>query len=68
MTLYQMDVKDAFLNGDLLEEVYMDPLPNFVVKGHEGKVCLLKKSLYELKQSPWAWCDRFSRTVIKFGF
>ena len=49
--LHQLDVKTAFLNGDLKEEIYMDQLDGFQIKGQEGKVCRLKKSLYGLKQS-----------------
>ena len=46
-SLKQFDLKKAFLHGDLLEEVYMDPPPGFTPK--EGKVCRLKKALYGLK-------------------
>ena len=51
LELYQLDIKTAFLNGDLKEEIYMDQLDGFQIKGQEGKVCRLKKSLYALKQS-----------------
>ena len=66
--LHQMDVKNAFLNGELDEEVYMD-LPSGFDGGYEGrKVCRLKKSLYGLKQSPRAWFDRFTKSVKKYGY
>jgi hypothetical protein len=45
-----MDVKSAFLNGDLKEEVYVRQPPGFVVAGEEGKVCHLRKALYGLRQ------------------
>ena len=47
-----MDVKTAFLNVELDEEIYMDQSDGFVVKGQENKVCKLFKSLYGLKQAP----------------
>ena len=49
LIVHQMDVKTAFLNGELEEEIYMDPPDGFVVNGQEGKVCKLLKSLYGLK-------------------
>lgn len=64
--LLQFDVKNAFLHGDLKEEVYMDPPPGILEK--EGMVCKLKKALYGLKQSPRAWFGRFALAMKKFGY
>ena len=47
-----MDVKTAFLNGELEEEIYMEQPEGFIVLGQENKVCRLVKSLYGLKQAP----------------
>lgn len=66
--LYQLDVKKAFLNGDLQESVYMTPPPGFTCKGEEGKVCKLRKAIYGLKQSPRAWFERFSGAMVEIGF
>jgi len=52
MIIHQMNVKTAFLNGDLEEEIYMDQSEGFIAKGQENKVCKLVKSLYGLKQAP----------------
>eukprot|EP00253_Pinus_taeda_P009428 PITA_09428 len=53
--VHQMDVKSAFLNGDLQEEVYMTQPPGFKIASQEQKVCRLAKALYGLKQAPRAW-------------
>ncbi|CAL9009341.1 unnamed protein product, partial [Prunus brigantina] len=66
-TLQQFDVKNAFLHGDLEEEVYMD-MPPGIEKTSQGKVCRLRKSLYGLKQSPRAWFGRFSQAMQKYGY
>ncbi|CAN1337340.1 Retrovirus-related Pol polyprotein from transposon TNT 1-94 [Linum perenne] len=65
--LHQLDVKNAFLNGDLAEEVYMS-FPPGVQNPKEGLVCKLKKALYGLKQSPRAWFDRFTKAVKEGGY
>uniref|UniRef100_A0A803QI12 Uncharacterized protein n=1 Tax=Cannabis sativa TaxID=3483 RepID=A0A803QI12_CANSA len=66
--LHQLDVKNAFLNGDLEEEVYMDIPPGFENSSNQNKVCKLKKSLYGLKQSPRAWFGRFTKAIIQNGY
>ena len=52
LIVHQRDVKTAFLNGDLNEEVYVEQLEDFVLPRNEKKVCKLVKSLYGLKQAP----------------
>ena len=67
--LQQLDVKNAFLNGDLdlEEEVYMDSPPGFEGR-FQSRVCKLKKSLYGLKQFPRAWFEKFTRSVKDQGY
>ncbi|GJR71198.1 retrovirus-related pol polyprotein from transposon TNT 1-94 [Tanacetum coccineum] len=70
MTIYQMDVKTTFLNGELKEEVYVSQPEGFVDPDHPTHVYRLKKALYSLKQVPRAWYDTLSsfllRTTLKF--
>ncbi|RVW87243.1 Retrovirus-related Pol polyprotein from transposon RE1 [Vitis vinifera] len=66
--LQQLDIKNAFLNGDLEEEVYMEIPPGFEGSMAKNQVCKLQKSLYGLKQSPRAWFDRFTKAVLKLGY
>ena len=65
--LHQLDIKNAFLCGDLAKEVFIEQPPKFVAQGEIGRVCRLRKSLYDLKQSPRAWFDKFSEVIEKFG-
>jgi hypothetical protein len=68
LELHQMDVKTAFLNGDLDENVYMAQPKGFVVEGKEKMGCRLKKSIYGLKQASRQWYLKFDRTIKSFGF
>ena len=68
LELHQMDVKTVFLNGNLYENVYMAQSKSFVVEGKERMGCLLKKSIYGLKQASRQWYLKFDETVRKFGF
>ena len=68
LIVHQMDVKTAFLNRELEEEIYMDQPNGFVANGQEGKVCKLLKSLYGLKQAPKQWHEKFDRTLTSAGF
>ncbi|KAK2455989.1 putative mitochondrial protein [Trifolium repens] len=68
LTLHQMDVKTAFLNGDLEEEIYMEQPEGFVIHGQENKVCKLDKSLYGLKQAPKQWHEKFDNLMLSNGF
>nr|GEX15212.1 retrovirus-related Pol polyprotein from transposon TNT 1-94 [Tanacetum cinerariifolium] len=66
--IYQMDVKMAFLNGPLKEEVYVAQPDGFVDLDHPKKVYRLKKALYGLKQAPRAWYDELSKFLTSKGF
>ena len=62
--LEQLDVKTAFLHGELEEDIYIDQPEGFIVPGKENLVCKLKKSLYGLKQSPKQWYKRFDSFML----
>ena len=66
--LYQMDVKSAFLNGVISEEVFVNQPPCFQDLKYLDHVYKLKKSLYGLKKAPRAWYDRLSNFLIKNDF
>eukprot|EP00253_Pinus_taeda_P004535 PITA_04535 len=66
--VHQMDVKSAFLNGDLQEEVYMTQPPGFKVAGQEQKVYRLVEALYGLKQAPRAWYMKIDQYLTDHGF
>ena len=68
MELHQMDVKTAFLNGDLNEEVYMMQPEGFVANDSGTLVCRLKKSIYGLKQASRQWYLKFHSVVASYGF
>jgi hypothetical protein len=64
--VHQMDVKSAFLHGDLHEEIYMEQPQGFVQDS--SLVCRLWKSLYGLKQAPWAWYAKMDSFLLSVGF
>nr|GEZ33713.1 hypothetical protein [Tanacetum cinerariifolium] len=66
-TIYQMDVKTAFLYGPLKEEVYVNQPDGFVDPYHPDRVYRLKKALYGLKQAPKAWYDELSKFLLSKG-
>jgi hypothetical protein len=66
--IYQLDVKSAFLNGVLEEEVYVEQPEGFISQGEEDKVYRLKKALYGLKQAPRAWNARIDDYLQQNGF
>ncbi|GKA67815.1 zinc finger, CCHC-type containing protein [Tanacetum coccineum] len=68
LIIHHMDVKTAFLNGELDEEVYMNQPQGFIMLGNENKVCKLIKSLYGLKQAPKQWHQKFYEVVLSNGY
>jgi Reverse transcriptase (RNA-dependent DNA polymerase) len=68
LELHQMDVKTAFLNGDIDECIYMSQPPNYESDDSKHMICKLKKSIYELKQAYRQWYFKFHQVIISFGF
>ncbi|GJT29333.1 retrovirus-related pol polyprotein from transposon TNT 1-94 [Tanacetum coccineum] len=68
ITVYQMDMKTAFLNGELKEEVYVSQPEDFINPDRLNHVYRLKKALYGLKQAPRAWYDTLSKFLLAQGF
>ena len=66
--IWQMDVKTAFLNGNLTKDVYMMQPEGFVDPTNAGKICKLQKSIYGLKQASRSWNIHFDEVVKGFGF
>ena len=66
--IWQMDVKTAFLNGHLQEDVYMVQPEGFVDPKNPNKVCKLKRSIYGLKQASKSWNIRFDEEIVKYDF
>ncbi|GJT83179.1 retrotransposon protein, putative, ty1-copia subclass [Tanacetum coccineum] len=66
--IWQMDVKTAFLNGHLDEDIYMVQPEGFVDPKHPRKVCKLQRSIYGLKQASRSWNKRFDEEIKRFGF
>ena len=68
LELIQLDVKTAFLHGDLQEEIYMEQPKGFVAAGQEHLVCRLRKRLYGLKQAPLQWYKKFDDFIRSVGY
>jgi hypothetical protein len=68
LELHQIDVKTSFLNGDLLENVYMAQPKGFTVKEKEHMRCHMRKSIYGLKQASRQWYLKFDETIKSFDF
>ncbi|KAH9084296.1 hypothetical protein LEN26_020917 [Aphanomyces euteiches] len=64
----QLDVKTAFLNGDLDEDIYMDQPERYQVEGKTNMVCKLNKSIYGLKQAPRQWNKKLNNCLLAMGF
>jgi hypothetical protein len=67
-TVHQLDVKNVFLHDTLSETVYCSQPTEFIDPAQPDRICLLNKSLYGLKQVPWAWYSRFTTYITFLGF
>jgi len=68
LELHQMDVKTAFLNGDIEETIYMIQPENFVLGNSKSMVFKLNKSIYGLKQASRQWYYKFHQVITSYGF
>jgi hypothetical protein len=68
LLIHQIDVKTTFLDEELEEEIDMTQPDGFIVNGQEDKVCKLQKSLFDMKQAPKQWHEKFDVTLISVGF
>ena len=66
--LHHLDVKTAFLNGEIKEDIYITQPEGFEVKGKEDHILKLHKALYGLKQAPRAWNSKLNEVLLKQGF
>lgn len=66
--LWQLDVKNAFLYGDLDKDIYMEQPLSYTLKAHPGHVCKLKKALYGLKYAPRAWYVKIVEFLQFYGY
>ena len=66
--IWQMDVKTAFLNGNLEEDIYIRQPKGFIAKGQEHMICKFQMSIYGFKQASWSWNIRFDQAIKTFGF
>jgi Reverse transcriptase (RNA-dependent DNA polymerase) len=64
----QLDVHNVFLHSDLKEQVFMSQLPGFIDTTKPNYICFLSKSIYGLKQSPRAWFQKLSQSLLDFDF
>lgn len=66
--IQRLDVNSVFLQGTLIEEVYMEQPPGFVDADNPDHICCLNKAIYGLKQVPWTWYTEFSNFLLSLGF
>ena len=68
MQVEHLDVKTAFLHGEIKEDIYMEQPPGFKKAGDKPLVCKLQKSIYGLKQAARAWNEKLSQMLIRESF